>query len=83
MKLIMIAMKKIIGIMIGFHFLFDGFLEIIPNNQTMQEFLDNEKYKKCQVIKVNWLLYFSNKEILTFENKSLKISFKNKLLIMS
>ena len=59
---------------------FDEFLEIIPNNQTIQEFLDNEKYKKCQVIKINWLLYSSTKEILTFENKPLKIRFKNKLL---
>ena len=59
---------------------FDEFLEIIPNNQTIQEFLGNEKYKKCQILKINWLLYSSSKEILTFENKPLQIRFTNKLL---
>ena len=59
---------------------FDEYLEIIPNNQTIQEFLDNGIFKKCQVIKINWLFYSSAKEILAFENKPLKIRFKNKLL---
>ena len=59
---------------------FDEFLEILPTNQTIQEFLDNEKYKKCQVIKINWLHYSSNKELLTFENKPLKIRFTKKQL---
>ena len=64
-----------------FFFDFDEFLEIIPNNKKIQKFLQNVKYKKCQVIKINWLFYSSDKELLNFENRPLKIRFKSKLLV--
>ena len=58
---------------------FDEFLEIRPKNQTIQTFLDNARYKKCQNIKINWLLYSSNKEIFLFKNESLQKRFKKQM----
>ena len=55
---------------------FDEFLELNPKNQTIQEFLSNKRYKNCQSIKINWLMYESDKELLYYENKSLSIRFK-------
>ena len=59
---------------------FDEFLEIIPKNQTVKNFLNNEKYIKCQNIKINWLLYSSSEEILNFINKPMKERFKKPML---
>ena len=47
---------------------FDEFLEIIPSNITIQEFLGNQKYNNCQNIKINWLWYMNNNS-LYYENK--------------
>jgi len=55
---------------------FDEFLELKPQNQTIQQFLSNERYKKCHNIKINWLHYESEKENLYYENKSLFDRFK-------
>ena len=38
---------------------FDEFL-YIKNNKTIQEFLSDEKYKKCANVKINWLSYTDN-----------------------
>ena len=54
---------------------FDEFLELNPKNQTIQAFLSNKRYKNCQSIKINWLIYESDKELLYYENKSLSIRF--------
>ena len=54
-------------------------IEIRPKNQTIQTFLDNARYKKCQNIKINWLLYSSNKEIFLFKNESLQKRFKKQM----
>ena len=73
--------KKIIENMIGYHFLIlMNFLEIIPNNQTIKNFLNNERYIKCQNIKINWLLYSSSEEILYFINKPLQERFKKPII---
>ena len=53
---------------------FDEFLEL-NNNKTIQEFLNNKLYKNCQNIKINWLVYTSNKELLYYEQKPLQIRF--------
>jgi len=47
---------------------FDEFLELKPNNIKIQEFLNNKRYKNCQNIKINWLLYINNNS-LYYENK--------------
>ena len=54
---------------------FDEYLELKPKNITIQEFLNNKRYKKCQNIKINWLEYNSKNETLYFENKPLQIRF--------
>ena len=59
---------------------FDEFLEILPTGQTIQKFLENERYEKCQDIKINWLLYSSEKEVIYYEKKPLSLRFKKKLL---
>lgn len=54
---------------------FDEYLELKPNNISIQEFLNNKRYKNCQILKINWLLYKSNKDLLYYENKPLQIRF--------
>ena len=52
---------------------FDEYLVI--NSKTIQEFLDNKIYTKCQNIKINWLMYNSYRESLYYENKPLNKRF--------
>ena len=47
---------------------FDEFLELNPKNTTIQKFLKNKRFKKCQNIKINWVFYF-NSNSLNYENK--------------
>ena len=47
---------------------FDEFLELNPKNTTIQKFLKNKRFKKCQNIKINWVFYF-NSNSLKYENK--------------
>ena len=54
---------------------FDEFLELKPKDIPIQEFLNNERYKECQNIKINWLIYYSKNETLYYENKPLQIRF--------
>ena len=54
---------------------FDEFL--VLKNQTIQEYLDDNIFKNCEIIKINWLVYTSNKESLYYEKKPLKIRFNN------
>ena len=52
----------------------DEYLEIKPNNITIQQFLDNERFNKCQHIKINWIIYSDN-DLIHYENKSLQERF--------
>ena len=52
---------------------FDEFL-YIKNNKTIQEFLSDRKYKKCENVKLNWLMYTDN-DLVYYENKPLKERF--------
>lgn len=54
---------------------FDEYLELMEKNQTIQEFLSNKRYKNCQNIKLNWLHFESQKDLLFYENKPLRIRF--------
>jgi len=56
----------------------DEFLEIKPNGIKIQDFLDNERFKNCQNVKFNWLL-FSDDNKLYYENKSIQKRFKRPL----
>jgi len=48
----------------------DEYLELVPSNMKAKNFFDQEKFKLCQVIKLNWLLY-KTKDSLYYENASL------------
>jgi len=54
---------------------FDEFLELNKKNETIQKFFDNKLYKNCQIMKINWLIQNSPKELLYYEEKPLKIRF--------
>lgn len=54
---------------------FDEYLEIKKTNSTIQKFLSNKRYKHCQNIKLNWLHFESENQLLYFENKPLKLRF--------
>ena len=54
---------------------FDEFLEL--KNHSIQEFLNDNIFKRCQIIKINWLIYTSRKELLYYENIPLQIRFNN------
>ena len=57
---------------------FDEFLEL-PNNKNIQEFLANKRYKKCQNIKIN-ALYYSDNELLFYDNRPVQKRFTTPLL---
>ena len=48
----------------------DEYLELVPSNMKAKNFFDQEKFKLCEVIKLNWLLY-KTKESLYYENAPL------------
>ena len=47
----------------------DEYLILKPNGTKIHEFLENERYKNCPIIKINWVLYSDNDQI-KYENKS-------------
>lgn len=53
---------------------FDEFLELHETN-TIQDYLSKDIFKKCQNVKINWIMYVSEQELLYYENKPLKIRF--------
>ena len=48
----------------------DEYLKLIPSNLNIHNFLNNKRYKYCQNVKINWLIYRCN-NCLFYENKSL------------
>ena len=52
----------------------DEFLELKPKGIKIQEFLDNERYKNCQNVKFNWLIY-TDSDKLHYENKPIQERF--------
>jgi len=57
---------------------FDEFLELWPENQSIQTFLSNKRYEKCQNIKINFL-YYSDNELLYYDNRSVQERFVSPL----
>jgi hypothetical protein len=55
----------------------DEFLEL-KDNTKIQELLDNKRYKNCQNIKFNWLIY-SDSDKLYYENKPVQERFTQSL----
>ena len=56
----------------------DEFLELKPKGIKIQEFLNNERYKNCQNVKFNWVLY-SDDDKLHYENKPVQERFTTPL----
>ena len=56
----------------------DEFLEIKPHAKTIQQFLTNKRYANCDTIKINFLFYSDN-ELLYYENKPLQERFTTPL----
>ena len=38
----------------------DEFLEFVDKNMTIKKYLLQDKMNKCEIIKINWLIYFDN-----------------------
>ena len=55
----------------------DEFLEINPPNLTVQEFLSNDRFNKCNNVKLNWVSYYNDSDILYYENRPVQERFKN------
>ena len=56
----------------------DEFLELKPKNVKIQNFLNNKRFKNCQNIKFNWLL-FSDDEKMLYDNKPIQERFTTAL----
>ena len=49
----------------------DEYLKLIPSGSRIQNFLNNKRYKHCQNVKINWVVYTNNNSLF-YENKSLE-----------
>lgn len=57
---------------------FDEFLEVKPHANTIQEFLGNSRFKKCQNIKINFL-YYSDNDLLYYDSRPIQERFTTPL----
>ena len=57
----------------------DEYLILKQKNETIHQLLSNERYKNCFNIKINWLVFGAEKEVIYYENKPLNIRFKKPL----
>ena len=57
---------------------FDEYLELIPKNQTIKQFLNNKIFDKCLSLKFNWL-YFSDNNLINYKNEPLQVRFSSAL----
>lgn len=56
---------------------FDEYLEF-KNNYNIQTYFSNEKFEKCNVILVNWVI-FNDNDILRYDNRTINERFTNGL----
>jgi hypothetical protein len=56
---------------------FDEFL-VLKDHETIQEFLDQEKFSECINVKINWLTYSDN-ELIHYEDKPVQERFTTSL----
>jgi len=52
----------------------DEYLEFVDKNITINEYLSQDRFNKCEAIKVNWVMY-KNENALYYENKPLEERF--------
>jgi len=53
---------------------FDEFLDFTDKNMTVKKYLSDEKFDKCDIVKVNWLAFDDN-DLLYYDNRSLNERF--------
>ena len=53
---------------------FDEFLDFTDKNMTVKKFLSDEKFDKCDIVKINWLI-FNDNDLLYYDNRSLNERF--------
>jgi len=56
----------------------DEYLELIPKNISIQDFLNNSRYKNCESIKINWKVFTDNNQ-LYYEDKPLNERFPEEI----
>ena len=56
------------------YFDIDEYLEFVDKNITINEFLSDNKFKRCQAIKINWLM-FNDNELIYYDNRPLQERF--------
>ena len=60
----------------------DEYLVLKPKNIKIQQYLNNVRFKYCQNVKFNWMIYTDNDK-LHYENKSVQERFTKPLLNIS
>ena len=58
------------------YFDIDEYLEFVDKNITINDYLSQGRFNKCEVIKINWVMY-TNDNLLYYDNRSLKERFPN------
>ena len=53
---------------------FDEFLEFTDKNMTIKDYLSKDEFKKCDVVKTHWLMYYDN-DLVYYDNRTLKERF--------
>ena len=56
------------------YFDIDEYLEFVDKKLTINEYLTQDRFNKCEVIKINWVMYI-NEDLLYYDNRSLKERF--------
>ncbi len=56
------------------YFDIDEFLEFVNKNKTINNYLSEDKFNKCEVIKINWIMYV-NEDLLYYDNRTLQERF--------
>ena len=53
----------------------DEYLEFVNKSITINDYLSQDRFNKCEVIKINWVMY-KNEDLLYYDNRSLQERFK-------
>ena len=57
------------------YFDIDEYLEFIDKKMTINHYLSQDRFNKCEVIKINWVMYI-NDDLLYYDNRPLQERFK-------
>jgi hypothetical protein len=57
------------------YFDIDEYLEFVDKKITINDYLSQDRFNKCEVIKINWVMYI-NDDLLYYDNRTLKERFQ-------